>query len=540
MMNIEIEQMSVVISKLQAAGPEEAKESINYILSLMSQKKNLSPVAGSMIKLLAVHNVQLKKVVSSYLIRYSDDIVNVNILASNNLLNDISDPNPHLRKLATKTVCSISELKEQSLHMLPQVLGDSSTCVRKAAVLCCPQLLKYECLEANPFIDLLYEMIKDCDNTVVASSLLAVNEVLTAQGGIIMNNKMIEYLINKLSTFEEWSLSPVCSIIKNYKPNCNEEVISFLNSLDDKLCERNPIVFIPVMELSLSFVHSKLEGFEKEIIEQVSVFLKLLLTSSNNETIHAVLELIEKLIPLHKELFSIEYKQFLCRFCDSPWIRVKKLLILAWIINENNCYEVCEELLSHCLDDFPEVRKQAVNSIFSVLKVSFSLGVHCVKMLIHLMDLNYTDLIEEIINSFASLNPNEITEIMEYFLLAISDHYTKILSRNSKVALLWSIGNYGKIIEKSPYILENIFNDTKSDDDENVVGALLTASVKLFFTRPVEMQLLLGQIFQSAKQHHSLLVRRQASFYLKLLKLNVNTASKVAIIDEYVSSTTLI
>jgi len=66
----------------------------------------------------------------------------------------------------------------------------------------------------------------------------------------------------------------------------------------------------------------------------------------------------------------------------------------------------------------------------------------------------------------------------------------------SKIALIWILGEFGEHIEDAPYILEN-FLDSIEDSQESleVKHTLLTASVKLFLRRPPEMQPILGKAF---------------------------------------------
>ncbi len=47
-------------------------------------------------------------------------------------------------------------------------------------------------------IDTLYEMIKDSDPLVVTNTLFVLNEMLRAEGGIAISNKMIVYLLNRI------------------------------------------------------------------------------------------------------------------------------------------------------------------------------------------------------------------------------------------------------------------------------------------------------------------------------------------------------
>lgn len=124
------------------------------------------------------------------------------LLAINTLVKDCSDPNPLIRGFSLKTLTSIphSFVLDHSLPLVRKGLEDSSVYVRRAAVLSCVSLygVNSELLLENGIVDKLYNAIRDSDSVVVVNSLLALDEILGTEGGVVINHNIAVYLLNKL------------------------------------------------------------------------------------------------------------------------------------------------------------------------------------------------------------------------------------------------------------------------------------------------------------------------------------------------------
>ncbi|CAJ1333733.1 unnamed protein product [Effrenium voratum] len=104
----------------------------------------------------------------------------------------------------------------------------------------------------------------------------------------------------------------------------------------------------------------------------------------------------------------------------------------------------------------------------------------------------------------------------------------KIVSEpDGKSALLWILGEYGLLIEDAPYLLEPMI-DSFMEEVGAVQLEMLTATVKLFFCRPPEVQKMLGRLLQKAIQectHPD--VRDRALLYYRLLQVSPEEARRV-------------
>ncbi|XP_054720193.1 AP-4 complex subunit beta-1-like isoform X1 [Uloborus diversus] len=517
----EVSALSFMLSQLTFPETEIKYSDVSAaILGLMHRGLDLSPLASKMIKLLALPYPPFKRIVCDYLIRYSSKISNLSMLATNCFFKDFEDPNPFVRKLVIKTTCRIPCLHDLAYQLLPSALCDSSSYVRCAAATSCSLVLNESNLDSNQnTIDKLYEMIRDPEPSVVCCSLTSLNEILRSEGGIVINSKLARYLVARISDFHDWNFSAVCIVLKKYVPKDNEELLLFLNALDQSLLESKPIIFLLAADLALYYVSQLNEKFSKDIIKQITPQLKLLINHSSSEMLGEVLEIIEKYLPDHKESFSSFYSLFLCCFCDTPNVKIKKLRIIVHFANDSNSCDIAEELLMHCTNNVEEVSVQAVQSFIALVQLQLRVIPQALmNTFVQLLDIQDSILSEEILNALSSVNLNEVVEFKEMLLPLLSKYSNDVLSFKGKHSLLKIIKDYGSEIANAPYIIEQFVNDMDCIESESLMIALMKASVKLFLERPQEMQLLLGQILQFAQESNCLLLRKRSAIYYYLLQ----------------------
>ena len=83
-------------------------------------------------------------------------------------------------------------------------------------------------------------------------------------------------------------------------------------------------------------------------------------------------------------------------------------------------------------------------------------------------------------------------------------------------------GEFGELLQSSPYILETFIQNLNPNESLQVTYALITASVKLFLKRAPEMHYSLECLFKCIfEQAESTDLLDRAGFYYKLLENNI-------------------
>lgn len=175
------------------------------ILMTSSGGRNLEKLFPAVVKHLSSSDLITKKLVCWFICEHGSNQEFI-LLAINTLVKDCNDPNPMIRGFSLKTITSIPHtfLLDYSLPLVLKGLDDSSVYVRRAAVLSCAMMfsMNHEIVMENGIVDRLYGAIRDSDSIVVVDALLALEEILSLEGGVVINHNIAVYLLNKLQVCE--------------------------------------------------------------------------------------------------------------------------------------------------------------------------------------------------------------------------------------------------------------------------------------------------------------------------------------------------
>jgi vesicle coat complex subunit len=67
-------------------------------------------------------------------------------------------------------------------------------------------------------LDKLYAMIRDPDGNVVVNAIVALNEILESDGGIVLTDKLATYLLNRLNDYNECIQIVILDLLHGYSP----------------------------------------------------------------------------------------------------------------------------------------------------------------------------------------------------------------------------------------------------------------------------------------------------------------------------------
>jgi AP-3 complex subunit beta len=105
----------------------------------------MSEFFAQVVKNVASHNLEIRKLVYIYLLRYAEQEPDLALLSINTFQKDLSDPNPLIRAMALRVLSGIKVPMIGSIVVLAikKCASDISPYVRKAAALAVIQCNKY-------------------------------------------------------------------------------------------------------------------------------------------------------------------------------------------------------------------------------------------------------------------------------------------------------------------------------------------------------------------------------------------------------------
>lgn len=112
---------------------------------MISKGRNVSEFFAQVVKNVASLNLEIRKLVYIYLLRYAEHEPDLALLSINTFQKDLTDPNPLIRAMALRVLSGIKVPMVGSIVALgiKKCAADPSPYVRKAAALAIPKL--YRC-----------------------------------------------------------------------------------------------------------------------------------------------------------------------------------------------------------------------------------------------------------------------------------------------------------------------------------------------------------------------------------------------------------
>lgn len=525
----EVHELRVLLQNPKTRDPVRLKAVVEKVIAYMTLGIDVSPLFTDMIMATNTKDLVQKKMVYFYLCSYADQNSDLALLAINTLQKDCGDADPMVRGLALRSLCSLSvqKLVEYILIPIRNGLSDSAAYVRKTAILGCAKLhsLNPIVFRDSDLLEELYNKIRDRDSEVVVNTIYALNEILSDEGGMAINKKIIYHLVNRLHLTHVWGQCAVLNLLSSYTPSSTEEMFDLMNALEDRLRHSNPAVVLAATKVFLVFTQS-ISKVHEDVLERVQAPLLTMCSSSNDELSFSVLNHIAALVKRSSGLFFDQFKHFYIRFNDPICNQLLKLDILTYIADSDNAAEILEELSEYVTGMDDQITRKTIKTIGIVPALVPGIATEAIKHLLAFLDIGSEIVTTEAVISLKNLLrrfPERHFEILP----GVHKSLKHVEEPEGKISVIWMIGEYGDVIDDAPYMLEK-FVDPFPQESATVQTEILTAALKLFFKRPPEVYNLLSTLFSKATHDSTAVnVRDKALFYYRLLQSDVHEAAHI-------------
>lgn len=113
---------------------------------------------------------------------------------------------------------------EYTSEPLRRSLQDGHAYVRKTGVMGILKMyhLNKEEFDKASFNDILYDMLRDPDSSVVSNCILVLNEIMADSGGMALNRAVMLHLLNRIHEFSEFGILSVLDLVPRYIPASDE------------------------------------------------------------------------------------------------------------------------------------------------------------------------------------------------------------------------------------------------------------------------------------------------------------------------------
>ena len=524
--------------------PKRRRDIIKKVIAYMTLGIDVSRLFSEMMMAIETRDLVIKKMVYLYLVNYARSHPELAQMCTNTLQKDCGNEDPMVRGLALRALCGLQlpEMVEYISEPLRRSLSDGHAYVRKTGVMGILKLYRLNpvAFEESSFVDILYDMLRDPDASVVSNCIIVLNEVMakSENGGMAINRAIMLHLLNRIHEFSEFSVVQVLDLVPRYIPANDDEAFQIMNLLDPVLGRYSPGAVIATIRAFWSMAESiggdDTESMKRQIVTRCKAPLVTLISSCSSELGFSLLKHADALIEACPGVFDDEYRQFFIKYNEPTHIKYLKISILPKLANPDNAPDIVAEL-AECVNDINvKLSRFAVRSM-TLIACRDTGGPGCAesiaRRLVEMLDLNVSHICSEAATALTSVLRRH-PELKEVAAPPLSRCLKYIEESAGKASIVYLLGECGELVNEAPYALEKLIDKYDELTDPNVKIALLSSTMKLFFLRPPEVQNMLGRLLSKATDDVSSQdVHDRALLYYRLLKSGVDATVTKQIIN---------
>lgn len=518
---------------------DERKDTIQRVIAAMTTGKDVSALFPDVLKNVATHDLEQKKLVYLYLMNYAKTHPELVILATNTFVRDAEDPNPLIRALAIRTMGCIRVDKMVDYIAIPlkRTLKDDNPYVRKTAAVCVAKLFELNatiCLEQG-FLDYLYELLDDPNQMVVANAVASLLEISKATQKQVLNidSRILSILLSTLNECSEWGRVSILNALVVYDANTIDEVHQILEQISPQLQHENPAVVLTSIKVLLKQINKLPSNETENVLTRLSSPLCSLLTLTP-EIQYVALKNIRILIEKYPNILNKELRAFFIKYNDPLYLKLEKIEIMTRISNDANCMLLLSELREYAMEVDTDLVNRAIMGIGQVAIKVEKCSKKAVEVLYELFINRGDYVVEEIIIVVQNILRKYPKEFLSTVITIIADAKLENISRTESLcSYMWILGEYVKEIPHLEDKLNEIV-DNFDDFEPLVQSSILSSIVKISLTKPTPKtpQLLQTVLNKATKDVENADVRDKAYLYWRLLSTDNKQLQKDIILNK--------
>ncbi|XP_013140343.1 PREDICTED: AP-3 complex subunit beta-1 [Papilio polytes] len=412
-------------------------EAMKRIIGMIAKGRDASDLFPAVVKNVVSKNIEVKKLVYVYLVRYAEEQQDLALLSISTFQRALKDPNQLIRASALRVLSSIRVTMIVPIVMLAirDSASDMSPYVRKTAAHAIPKLYSLDPEQKEELVAIIDKLLSDKAPLVVGSAAMAFSEVCGDRVSLI--HRSYRKLCSLLADVDEWGQLALLNVLTVYAKTCfpdpNEESPS-------------PLI----------------EG--QELPPVAKAMIRLLRAPIEVQSV--VLNSIAALTVNRRSLFEPFLKSFFVRNSDPTHIKLLKLEILTNLATEASAPVVLREYQTYVSSSDKTFAGATIQAIGRLAVSIHTETETCLNGLLHLLSskdecvvCEAVVVVKRVVGGGASSARAAVSRAAK---LLRSDR----LAANARAAAVW------------------LSNTTSCTQDELVKLQLLSLAVKLSITQP--------------------------------------------------------
>ncbi|KAI1991439.1 AP-3 complex subunit beta [Ophidiomyces ophidiicola] len=454
----------------------EILDGLRKVVSLMYRSESCAPFFSSVVKNVASPNVEIKKLVYIYLLKYAEEEPDLALLSINAIQKSLTDQNPQVRAMALRTMSGIRvPVISQIVSLaIKRGCGDMSPHVRKAAALAIPKCYRLDPNTMPQLTDYLSTLLGDTQYFVVGPAVASFTEVCPDRLDLI--HKHYRSIVRKLVDMDEWGQLATLRLMTIYARKCfsrrtervkksaskgfydevessddgdNDEVLDILVMDSDldlllKACKlllqsRNSAVIVDTVRCF------RYLGTIEQLQLTVGPLIALLRCSQDIQ--HVALYNIIAVALLIPKTFTKYASHFLVRSTDQEQIKILKMEILTILYPYFGLHMkgVILSELEHFSNGFDlALVRESVRAIGRCAESDPSVSDKCLQILLRQLSSAHDNLVSEaltVVRHLVQQNPASHTSTV----VMLAKRLGITTSPEARATIIWLVGEFAGI-----------------------------------------------------------------------------------------------
>uniref|UniRef100_A0A8C9U019 AP-3 complex subunit beta n=1 Tax=Scleropages formosus TaxID=113540 RepID=A0A8C9U019_SCLFO len=505
-------------------------EAMKRIVGLIAKGKNASELFPAVVKNVASKNIELKKLVYVYLVRYAEEQQDLALLSISTFQRALKDPNQLIRASALRVLSSIRVPIIVPIMMLAikEAATDLSPYVRKTAAHAIQKLYSLDPEQKEHLIEVIDKLLKDKSTLVAGSVVMAFEEVCPDRIDLIHKN--YRKLCNLLVDVEEWGQVVIITMLTRYARTQflspwredalfdeNSEKAFYDSDVEKEKADSKPYMMDPDHRLLLRNT--------KPLLQSRNTAVSVLAQQGHSaaESRNALctrMWLLRVLITYSQQgMFEPFLKSFYVRSTDATHIKTLKLEILTNLATEANISTILREFQTYVKSQDKQFAATTIQAIGRCATNISEITDTCLNGLVLLLSNRDETVVAEcvvVIKKLLQTQPSQHSDIIKH-MAKLLDNITVPMARAS---ILWLIGEYCERVPKiAPDVLRKVAKSFTSEEDI-VKLQTLNLAAKLYLTNSKQTKLLTQYILNLGKYDQNYDIRDRTRFLRQLIVPN--------------------
>lgn len=518
---------------------DERKDTIQRVIAAMTVGKDVSSLFPDVLKNIATHDLEEKKLVYLYLMNYAKTNPELCILATNTFVQDSQDPNPLVRALAIRTMgcIRVDKMVDYLCTPLELTLQDDNPYVRKTAVICVAKLFDLDsklCVERG-FLDTLISMLGDSNQSVVANAIFSLLEISKMSDSKLLNvdSKILHTLLLTLNECTEWGRIAILTALADYETSDASQVQQIIDKVIPQLQHENPAVVLSSVKVIIKFLDLVPQEKKETILRRLASPLCSLL-STPPEIQYVAIRNIRIILEKYPDILANDLQAFFVKYDDPLYLKLEKMSIMVRIATPANAALLLAELREYVMETDIDVASKAVQTIGQLAVKIESISKKAVDAIYDIYLNRSSYVLGDLVVVMQNILRRYPKKYLPTLITIIADlKFDDLSAADALSSYTWIVGQYCKEIPHLDDRLQEMC-DLFEEMDPLVQSSALTAIVKINLTKSTpNTRAILQKILNKATNDiENADVRDKAYIYWRILSTDNKELQKKIILKK--------